>query len=83
MESPLGLPSHTCHPRRKRSWISRLHKHSARTSKLANQALTRADPRDDAATGSTLKDIITIPSDQMAVINDILFALLKLFAFAN
>lgn len=48
------------------------------TSKLAHQALVGAQIANYATTGNTLQDVLGIPCNQVAVIDDVLFAWLEL-----
>ena len=66
------------HPSSKSRWVPRLHKHRSWTRELADQTLSAADTRDDATASYTFHDILAIPSHEMTVVNDILFAFDKL-----
>jgi hypothetical protein len=46
---------------------------------LANQALARAQIGDYPATRNTLKDVLGVPCNQVAIVDDVLLTLLKLF----
>lgn len=49
-----------------------------RTCELAHQALAGAEIADDAAARNTLEDILAVPGDEVAVVDDVFFAFAEL-----
>lgn len=49
-----------------------------RTSELANKTFSTADARNDSATRGSLEDVIAVPCHEVAVIDNVLLARLKL-----
>lgn len=68
----------TRQPRTECLRIPRLHKYRSRTSKLANQTLTREHVADNTTRGHALENILAVPSNQVPVVDDILFIFLEL-----
>lgn len=58
-------------PLRKGSRIPCLHEHCARPRELADETFARADARYDAARRRALEDVLAVPSDEVAVVNDV------------
>ncbi len=48
------------------------------TCKLAHQSLAGADVADDATTCYPLEDVLAVPGDEMAVVDDVLLTFSKL-----
>lgn len=55
-----------------------MHEHSSRSGKLAHQTFSAADAGDNASACYTFHDVFAVPGDEMAVIDDVLFAFHKL-----
>jgi len=62
-------------PRREGLRIPRLHEHCARPCELTDQALTCRHVRHDTAGYHTLEDVLAVPRDEVAVVDDVLFVL--------
>jgi hypothetical protein len=58
--------------------IASLHKHSSRTHKLAHKAFAGSQIADNAARRNPLERVLAVPRDEMAVVDDVLFAFAKL-----
>ena len=69
---------HPTHPHRKRRRIPRLDKYRPRPRKLTDQTLTGADPADDAPRSDAFHDVFAVPRDEVAVVDDVFFAVLEL-----
>ena len=63
-------------PRGKCLGIPRLHEHRPRSSEFAYQSLTRGHVRHDTARGHTLENVLAVPGDEVAVVDDVLLVLL-------
>lgn len=66
------------HPCRKLLGVPSLHEHRPRAGKLADQAFSTTDARDDASARYTLHDVFAVPGYEMAVVDDVFFAFHKL-----
>ena len=60
--------------------IPRLDKDGARASELADEALCRRQTRDDTTRCHPFHDILGIPGDEVAIVNDVLLSIDKLIA---
>lgn len=58
--------------------VSCLHEHCAWSGELANQALTSAQIANDATTGDSFENVVAVPRDEVAVVDDILLLLSQL-----
>lgn len=58
--------------------IASLHEDSSRTGELAYKAFTSGQVTDDTARRNTLKRVVAVPRDQVAVVDDILLAFTEL-----
>lgn len=58
----------------KGSRIASLHKHGAGTREFAHQTFARAHVADDAATRHSFEDVVAVPRDQVAIVDDVFFA---------
>ena len=67
------------HPSHEGRRVARLHEHRPRPRELANQPLPSTHIRDDAARRRALQDVTAVPRHEVAIVNDILLALLQLF----
>jgi hypothetical protein len=65
-------------PRRESLSIPSLHENSSRTRELAHQAFAGCHVRKDTARGHALEHVLAVPSNKMAVINDVLLVFLQL-----
>lgn len=63
--------------------VSRLHEHGAGTGKLADQSLTRCDPGHDASRSSAFQNVLAVPGDEVAVIDDVFLAFDELFRLVS
>lgn len=54
--------------------ISRLHEYGPRARKLAHQAFSAADARDDAPARHALHHVLAVPGYEMAVVDDVFLA---------
>lgn len=63
---------------RKTYRVSSLDKDGSRTGKLAHQAFARRQARDQAARRDALEDILGVPSDEVPVVDNVLFAIHEL-----
>lgn len=68
----LCLRSMSAHPHGESSRVAGLHEHCSRASELAYQTFARADAGDYTTTRNTLHDILTVPGDEVAVIDNVL-----------
>lgn len=66
------------HPHTKLRWVPRLHKYRPRSCEFADKTFPTADTGDDASASHALHDVFGVPGDQMAVVDDILFAFFEL-----
>lgn len=60
--------------------IPRLKENSAGASKLAHETFTRSEASDDAAASDTLHDVLEVPGDEVAVVDDVLLAVGEVLA---
>ena len=67
---------------RKTYRVPRLHKDSAWSSELAHETFPRRQTRNNTSRSDPLKDVFSIPSHQMAIVNDVSFALRHLLSLA-
>ena len=74
----LVLGSGTTHPHGERCWVPCLQEYGPRPGEFTDKTFTRADTRDDAAACDTFHDVFAVPGDEMAVVDDVLFAILEL-----
>ena len=58
--------------------IASLHKHSSRSHKLAHKPFAGSQIADNAARRNPLERVLAVPRDEMAVVDDILFAFAEL-----
>lgn len=59
--------------------VPSLHKHNAGPGELAHEALARGHAGDDASRGDALEDVLCAPGHEVAVVDDVLFAVGELF----
>jgi len=86
--SSIQLGPKSC--RRMRSTIHRhghrvasLHEDSSRPHKLAHKAFAGSQIADNAARRNALKRVLAVPRDEMAVVDDVLFAFAELMNYPN
>jgi hypothetical protein len=60
--------------RRKSSNIPRLHEHGPGARKFTDQAFSRRNAGYDAPRGDPLQDVFAVPGHEMAVVDDVFFA---------
>lgn len=74
-----GALSMCRHPHAELTRIPRLHEHGSRPCEFTNQTFSAADARNYASARHALHDVFTIPSHEVAVVDDILLTLDKLY----
>ena len=58
--------------------VPSLHEHSTGSGELAHQSFTSRQSRDDTARSYTLKNILRVPGDQVAIVHNISLSIRKL-----
>lgn len=58
--------------------IASLHEHSSRSHKLAHETFARSQIADDTARRNPLERVFAVPRDEVAVVDDVLFAFAEL-----
>jgi hypothetical protein len=58
--------------------IASLHKHSSRTHKLAHKTFAGSQIADNAARRNPLERVLAVPRNEVAVVDDVLFAFAEL-----
>ena len=66
------------HPHGESGRVARLHEDGAGTGEFADEPLAGADTRDDAAARDALHDVLAVPGDEVAVVDDVFFFWLEL-----
>ena len=63
--------------------VASLHKHGSRTHKLAHKAFAGSQIADNAARRDPLERVLAVPRDEMAVVDDVLFAFAELASYLD
>lgn len=76
--SGLSLRQDTSRPLSKMCCVPGLHEHSTRSREFADEAFRSGYIRDDASGSDALHNVLCVPSHEVAVVDDVLFARLEL-----